>query len=121
MKVASKALQRQSGAVSAFLIGLAGLAGFAAGALLVGTVALTPRPTPTGDLLGIAVASSSSHDVARLEAVSTYAPDRLAVAGPWPFESTSPAAPAGVAPGKTRPDRLSAPEGWTYEATAQTE
>jgi hypothetical protein len=120
MKVPSKALQPQSGAVSAFLIGLTGLAGFAAGALLVGTVALTPRPTPTGDLLGIAVASSSSHDVARVEPVSTYAPDRLAVAGPWPFESASPAASAG-APGKTRPDRLSAPEGWTYEATAQTE
>jgi len=35
MKVPSKALQPQSGAVSAFLIGLTGLAGFAAGALLV--------------------------------------------------------------------------------------
>jgi len=96
------------------------MAGFAAPALPVGTLALTPRPTTTGDLLGSASASSSSHDVARVEPVSTYAPDRLAVAGPWPFESASPAASAG-APGKTRPDRLSAPEGWTYEATAQTE
>jgi hypothetical protein len=119
MTVASEALHSQSGAVSAFLIGFTGLAGFAAGALLVGTVAFAPHPTPTDDSLRIGVTSSASQYAARIEATSTYAPDRLAVAGPWPFESAASAA-AG-APGKMRPDRLSAPEGWTYEATGQTE
>jgi hypothetical protein len=120
MKVASKALHPQSGVVSPLVLALTGLTGFAAGALLVGTVAFAPHPVPTGDSLRIGVTSSASQDAVRVEAVSTYTPDRLAAAGPWPFESTTPAASAG-APGKTRPDRLSAPEGWTYEATAQTE
>jgi len=114
MKVVSEALHPQSGAVSPFLIG------FAAGALLVGTVAFGPRPAPaTHDSFRIPVASGTAQGVVRVEAIATYTPDRLAVAGPWFFESAT-AAAAG-APGKTRPDLLSAPEGWTYDAAERTE
>ncbi|HWY73422.1 MAG TPA: hypothetical protein VNW98_07250 [Burkholderiaceae bacterium] len=120
MKVVSRALHKQSGVVSPFMVGFTGLAGFAAGALLAGTVLSAPAPAPSaGDWLRVPVASSIAQDMVRVEPISTFVPDRLAVAGPWPFESATPAS-AG-APGKKRPDRLSAPEGWTYEADARTE
>ena len=111
MKVVSAALHP---------IVLIGLAGFAAGALLVGTVALGSRPVPTADeSLRVPVTSRTAQDAVRVETTSIYAPDRLAVAGPWPFESATPASERAT--GKMRPDRLSAPEGWTYDAAGQTE
>ena len=90
---------------------LSGLAGFAAGALLVGVLALEQTPTSrAAESVRPAVFSPAPQDAPRIELISTQAPDGLAVAGPWAFESASPAG----APGRARPDRLSAPEGWTY-------
>jgi hypothetical protein len=93
--------------------GLAGLAGFAAGALLVGLFAVEHPPTSSAaESLRPAVLPASARVAPPVEAISTQNPDRLTVVGPWPFESAAPAPAA--APGRMRPDRLSAPEGWTY-------
>lgn len=95
------------------LSGLAGVAGFAAGALLVGLLAFEhPHTSNAAESPRALVSSAVAQQAPRIETNWMQAPDRLAVAGPWPFESAAPA-PA-KAPGKMRPDRLSAPEGWTY-------
>jgi hypothetical protein len=114
MKVASAALHP----LFLFLMGFVALAGFVTAALLVGMLALGPRPVSIADdSLRVPATSSSAQDLARVVAISIYAPDRLAAAGPWPFESATPGSER--APGKTRHDRLSAPEGWTYDASGQ--
>ena len=46
MRMASATGHAQSGSISAALLGLAGLAGFAAGAMLVGVLALDVNTTP---------------------------------------------------------------------------
>jgi len=93
--------------------GLAGVAGFAAGALLVGILALEhPHTSKAAESPRTLVSRAAAQDAPRIEPISAQAADRLAVAGPWPFESAAPAPAA--APGRMRPDRLSAPEGWTY-------
>lgn len=90
--------------------GLAGVVGFAAGALLVGILALEhPHTSKAAESPPPVVAGAAAQDAPRVETISAQAFDRPAVAGPWAFESAAPAA----APGRNRPDRLSAPEGWT--------
>jgi hypothetical protein len=113
MKTGFVAVRRQSGAMSAALIGLAG---FAAGALLTGLVALSRSPVP------VAVESPrlSASNLAPNDVVPT--PTMLygnrawaapAEPRPWPFESATPG--SARAPGPNRPDRLGGPEGWTPE------
>jgi hypothetical protein len=113
----SVAVRRQSGAISTVLVALAG---FAAGAFLMGLVAFVRQPAP---IVGDTGRAPTSKAPAR-DAVSTpmmIEPGRPwpspAEPFPWPFESATPA--SAPTPGKKRPDRLSAPEGWTYEAGGQ--
>ncbi len=90
---------------------LSGVAGFAAGALLVGILAIEQTPTSSAaESPRPAMLSTAPLDAPRIEWISTQPSNRFADADPWPFESAAPAA----APGRARPDRLSAPEGWTY-------
>jgi hypothetical protein len=120
MRFGSAAFRTRFVLVSPVAIGFTGLAGFVAGALVVGLMAFGTNPDASaGESLRVPVASRVEQDTARVETAWTYIADRPAVAGPWPFES-APHAPLG-APGKARPDRLSAPEGWTYDAAERTE
>jgi hypothetical protein len=98
---------------SPILNGLTGLAGFAAGALLVGVIALDQAPaSQAAESHSLAMPSAAARQAPRIEVASPQIPAQAAA--PWPFESTA-SAPARD-PGKNRPDRLSAPEGWTYTA-----
>jgi hypothetical protein len=108
MKTGFALLPRQSGAISS---GLVALAGFAAGALVVGLLALNQHPAPIVD-------KSIPAPMARGASEANWEPAAAPQADPptWPFESGTPA-PARP-PGAGRPDRLSAPDGWTYEQSA---
>lgn len=113
MRTRSVAIDPQSGAVSAVLLGLTGLAGFLAGAVVAvltldGDVATAPVAQHAATVPGSAPqealpAAVSSRDWPKPEATS-----------PWPYESA--ADKAAGAPGRDRPDRLAAPEGWTPES-----
>jgi hypothetical protein len=113
MRTGFVAVRRQSGAVSTVLIGLAG---FAAGALLMGLVALSRPPVPIAvESPRLPASNLAPNDVVPTptmpygnRAWATPAEPR-----PWPFESATPG-PAR-APGAQRPDRLSGPDGWTPE------
>ena len=113
MRTGFAAVRRQSGAISTVLIGLAG---FAAGALLMGLVALTQQPLPiAAESPRLPASSFVPRDVAPTPTM-TYgnrAWAAPAAPGPWPFESATPG--SAHAPGAQRPDRLSGPEGWTPE------
>lgn len=112
MKSGSAARRRQSGTVSTILIGLGG---FAAGAVLMGLVALTRPPGPVAAVSPRLPASNlAPSDVAPTPTISygSRAWSTQAERSPWPLESAS--GPAH-APGPKRPDRLSAPDGWTPE------
>ena len=112
MKSGSAARRRQSGTMSTVLIGLVG---FAAGAVLMGLVALTRQPGPVAAVSPRLPASNlAPSDVAPTPTMpyGSRAWSTQAESSPWPFESAS--GPAR-APGPKRPDRLSAPDGWTPE------
>jgi hypothetical protein len=111
MRTGFAAMRPQSGAMSTVLIGLAG---FAAGALLMGLVAVSRQPLP--------VVAESPHLPASNRAPNEVVPtptmpygnrEWATAAAPWPFESATPG--AARAPGAQRPDRLSGPDGWTPE------
>jgi len=111
MEIGSAAMRVQSGAISTALVALAG---FAAGAVLMGLVALTRHPVPIAtESPRTATPNLAPNDV--FQAPTTLYRDRAwpdqAEPFPWPFESTPPAR----APGAKRADRLSGPDGWTYD------
>ena len=109
MKTQAKMSTLQS--KSSLLNGLTGLAGFAAGALVVGVIALDQAPASmAAESHSLAMPSAAARHAPQIEVASQGLPAQAA--GSWPFESTT-GAPARD-PGKNRPDRLSAPEGWTY-------
>jgi hypothetical protein len=110
MRMTSVVVHRQSGSISAVLLGLTGLAGFLAGAVVAvlaldGDVATSPA----------AVRAATGPDLARQEVPADPVSSRdwiaPGAASGWPYESAAPSA-AG-APGRSRRDLLSAPEGWT--------
>jgi hypothetical protein len=111
MRTATAAVTAQSGAVSATLIALAG---FAAGALVVGLLALVRHPAPAaGESARMPASGTVLHEADPASTIMTRDtewPSR-GEPFPWPFEATTPA--SAVAPGRNRPDKLSAPEGWT--------
>ena len=116
------ALPRQSGAISA---ALTALAGFAAGALVVGLVALIRHPLPVAaDSLALPMSSAVSHDATKDENRTAGAlnsdrlwPGQADEVLTWPFESGT-RAPEHP-PGRKRSDRLSGPDGWTYDPRAE--
>lgn len=102
----------QSGAISTALIGLAG---FVAGALVMGLVAFARHPMPSvAESTRTPASTSIPHDMGS-PATAPYwertSPSQ-AEPFPWPYEGAAPARP----PGANRPDRLSAPDGWTYDS-----
>jgi hypothetical protein len=99
---------------SPVLNGLSGLAGFAAGVLLAGLIAMEQTPISQAAESPSLPASSVNGAAPRAEPIPVEVPSRAGAAATWAFESTA-AAPARD-PGKNRPDLLSAPEGWTYAA-----
>ena len=111
MGIGSAAMHPQSGAMSTAIVGLAG---FAAGAFLMGLLAFTRQQGPTAaESSRVPAATLVPND--RMQTPATPYADRAwpyqAEQFPWPFES---AAPERV-PGVKRPDRLSGPDGWTPE------
>jgi hypothetical protein len=99
---------------SSVVSGLTGLAGFAAGVLVAGLIAL--QQTPSSEAAESPSLPVNELQAPRVEPIPADIAGRATVSGPWVFES-APAAPARD-PGKNRPDRLSAPEGWTYAPSA---
>jgi hypothetical protein len=86
------------------------LAGFAAGASLMGMVALSRQPVPmTGEPNPVATSTRSS--TAGEFDVSLSAPktEGIAPPSPWVFEAATPEPRGG--PGAKRPDLLGFPEG----------
>jgi hypothetical protein len=114
MKTGSMAVRAQSGAVSAALLGLTGLIGFAAGAMLAGLLLAGGDTTPAPAASDRAAASNAAPrgPAPTLAAPATDWPAAQAPS-PWPFESGRSA--AADVPGRNRPDRLGGPEGWTPE------
>jgi len=109
-----------SGAISAAV--LSALAGFAAGALLVGAVTSDGRPVVAGEPAVAATGSAGApHEsvplAAMIEGGRSWPTDPQPL--PWSYEAKAPAA-TDVA-GPRRSDRLSGPEGWTYDSSAQTD
>lgn len=120
MKTGYATARAQAGAVSAILVGITGLVGFAAGALVMGLVALSQDPET--DVAARVVVPASNRAVHEAPEPTFYqVPDGPAVTWPqpWPYEAA--ARKRADAPGPKRPDRLSAPEGWTQEAAGKTE
>jgi hypothetical protein len=116
MQSGCAAVRPQSGGISAALIAVAG---FAAGALVVGLVALTRPAGPSAPQTARLPASSgASRDVVPPPLIDGGRawPDQ-AGSVPWPFESAQ--RPPARAPGAKRPDRLSGPDGWTVDAAAR--
>jgi hypothetical protein len=106
----------QRGAISTALVALAG---FAAGAVVVGLLALARHPaSTTEDSVRIPASNTGAHE--EVPAPTLITRDREwpppAEPFPWPFESSTRG--SASVPGKKRPDRLSAPEGWTHDADA---
>jgi hypothetical protein len=109
----------QSGAISTALVGLAG---FAAGALVVGLLALARHPaSATNEPMQSPESNLAAHEVVPAPAIVTRDKEWPPPAEPfpWPFESQTHASIG--APGKNRPDRLSGPEGWTHDAAGSNE
>jgi hypothetical protein len=111
MGIGFAAMRPESGAMSTVMVGLAG---FAAGSLLMGLVAFTRQAGPiAAQSSRVPAATLVPND--RMQTPETPYADRAwpyqAEPFPWPFES---AAPERV-PGPKRPDRLSGPDGWTSE------
>lgn len=111
MKIGTEVSARQAGAISS---GLVGLAGFAAGALLMGLVAFHPRPAPAAaesarvpGSNGATAEADSRTNLQERTRPSQADPSASA------FESGTPG-PAHP-PGRQRADLLSAPDGWTPE------
>jgi hypothetical protein len=118
MGTESGALPRQTGAISTALIAMAG---FTAGALLMGLLAFTRHPMPpVAETVAVPISSTASGEqtkaIGALNRDSTQ-PGQADEALTWPFESATPAH-EGI-PGPRRPDRLSAPDGWTYDLRAE--
>lgn len=118
MGTESGALPRQTGAIST---ALTALAGFTAGALLMGLLAFNRHPMPTVAETGaVPVSGAASREptetIGALNTDSTR-PGQADEALTWPFESGTPAHEGF--PGARRPDRLSAPDGWTYDLRAE--
>ena len=114
----SRALPRQTGAIST---ALTAFAGFAAGASLMGLLAFTRHPiNSVADAVAVPVSGVAGHDapktVGSVDKDSAW-PGKADEALTWPFESGT--AALDRIPGPKRPDRLSAPEGWTYDPRAQ--
>jgi hypothetical protein len=99
---------------SSVVSGLTGLAGFAAGVLVAGLIAL--QQTPSSEAAESPSLPVNGLQAPLVEPIPVEIAPRAAVAAPWAFESAT-AAPERD-PGKNRPDRLSAPEGWTYAPSA---
>ncbi|HEX4598963.1 MAG TPA: hypothetical protein VH278_14310 [Burkholderiaceae bacterium] len=97
---------------SPVLNGLTGLAGFAAGVLMAGLIALDQ--TPPSQAAESPSLPASTVDGSKAEPIPVEVPAQAAAAAPWAFEAAT--AAAARDPGKGRPDRLSAPDGWTYAA-----
>lgn len=118
MGTESGALPRQTGAIST---ALTALAGFTAGALLMGLLAFNRHPMPTvAETVAVPISGAASHEPTKtIGALSTDStrPGQADEALTWPFESGT-RAHEGI-PGLRRPDRLSAPDGWTYDLRAE--
>ena len=86
-------------------------AGFAAGASLMGMVALTRQPVPNSSGMDHVIMSTRSVLPAPEFDVSSSAPKAEAIAppSPWVFEAATPEPKGG--PGKKRPDLLGSPQG----------
>ena len=118
MGTESSALPRQTGAIST---ALTALAGFAAGALLMGVLSFTRHPVPTvAEKVAVPISGAASGEAAKTVGArnrDSAWPGQADEALTWPFESGTPA--YEHVPGPKRPDRLSAPDGWTYDPRAE--
>jgi hypothetical protein len=121
MEKETAALPRQSGAIST---ALTALAGFTAGALVMGLLAFTRHPPPVAAESAAVPMSSIAGGDATNDAKNTAGalnsdrswPGQADQALTWPFESGT---RTRDPPGAKRPDRLSGPDGWTYDPRAE--
>jgi hypothetical protein len=115
MRIASS-VHTQSGGISATVMALTALGGFAAGALVAGVVALAPHSASGSNASArISAELGAPPSAAGPPPASTEAPPPPAVpaTAAWSFEAATPRPRGGL--GRKRPDLLSAPEGWTYD------